>query len=99
MTFVGAVTAIATTIVATTIDATSGRLRSEQEEVVAHESALRLGLPFVPSYLCQSGSVRDMTRGSNYASAGSAYIIRSANSTSYGYVSTVHTNNGRTRSC
>ncbi|KAL8238868.1 hypothetical protein R6Q59_015435 [Mikania micrantha] len=39
--------------------------------------ALRLGLPFVPSYLGQSGSVKDMMRGLNYASAGAGIIFSS----------------------
>ncbi|KAL3635760.1 hypothetical protein CASFOL_020307 [Castilleja foliolosa] len=39
--------------------------------------ALHLGLPFVPSYLGQSGSVSDMIRGVNYASAGSGIIFSS----------------------
>ncbi|KAL0324187.1 UNVERIFIED_CONTAM: GDSL esterase/lipase [Sesamum calycinum] len=39
--------------------------------------ALRLGLPFVPSYLGQTGSVDDMIRGVNYASAGAGIIFSS----------------------
>ncbi|KAL7122792.1 hypothetical protein ACP275_01G066000 [Erythranthe tilingii] len=39
--------------------------------------ALRLGLPFVPSYLGQTGSVEDMNRGVNYASAGAGIIFSS----------------------
>ncbi|XP_051137634.1 GDSL esterase/lipase 7 [Andrographis paniculata] len=39
--------------------------------------ALRLGLPFVPSYLGQTGSVNDMVRGVNYASAGAGIIFSS----------------------
>ncbi|KAG6684792.1 GDSL esterase/lipase 7 [Carya illinoinensis] len=39
--------------------------------------ALRLGLPFVPSYLGQSGSVEDMIHGVNYASAGAGIIFSS----------------------
>ncbi|KAK6158441.1 hypothetical protein DH2020_005755 [Rehmannia glutinosa] len=39
--------------------------------------ALRLGLPFVPSYLGQRGSVDDMIRGVNYASAGAGIIFSS----------------------
>ncbi|CAA2985641.1 GDSL esterase/lipase At1g71691-like [Olea europaea var. sylvestris] len=39
--------------------------------------ALRLGLPFVPSYLGQTGSIEDMTRGVNYASAGAGIIFSS----------------------
>ncbi|KAM0005762.1 putative triacylglycerol lipase [Helianthus debilis subsp. tardiflorus] len=39
--------------------------------------ALRLGLPFAPSYLGQSGSVQDMMRGLNYASAGAGIIFSS----------------------
>ncbi|EYU23325.1 hypothetical protein ABFS82_01G060000 [Erythranthe guttata] len=39
--------------------------------------ALRLGLPFVPSYLGQTGSVEDMKRGVNYASAGAGIIFSS----------------------
>ncbi|PON69004.1 Lipase [Trema orientale] len=39
--------------------------------------ALRLGLPFVPSYLGQSGSVEDMIHGVNYASAGAGIIFTS----------------------
>lgn len=94
---------------------------------------MRLGLPFVPSYLGQSGAVRDMTHGLNYASAGagiifssgselvrsktkilfkvpfclvykmcddyagSARILQSANPASYGYISAVYTDDGRTR--
>lgn len=41
------------------------------------DSALRLGLPFVPSYLGQTGSVDDMIQGVNYASAGSGIIFSS----------------------
>ncbi|KAB1215453.1 hypothetical protein CJ030_MR4G010536 [Morella rubra] len=39
--------------------------------------ALRLGLPFVPSYLGQSGRVEDMLQGVNYASAGAGIIFSS----------------------
>ncbi|KAL5552290.1 hypothetical protein UlMin_002466 [Ulmus minor] len=39
--------------------------------------ALRLGLPFVPSYLGQSGRAEDMIRGVNYASAGAGIIFTS----------------------
>ncbi|KAJ4711874.1 GDSL esterase/lipase [Melia azedarach] len=39
--------------------------------------ALRLGLPFVPSYLGQTGSVEDMIQGVNYASAGAGIIFSS----------------------
>ncbi|KAL4592743.1 hypothetical protein LXL04_005747 [Taraxacum kok-saghyz] len=39
--------------------------------------ALRLGLPFVPSYLGQSGAVEDMIHGVNYASAGAGIIFSS----------------------
>ncbi|XP_057802495.1 GDSL esterase/lipase 7 [Salvia miltiorrhiza] len=39
--------------------------------------ALRLGLPFVPSFLAQTGSVDDMIRGVNYASAGAGIILSS----------------------
>ncbi|XP_062146597.1 GDSL esterase/lipase 7 [Alnus glutinosa] len=39
--------------------------------------ALRLGLPFVPSYLGQSGNVEDMIHGVNYASAGAGIIFSS----------------------
>ncbi|GMH09328.1 hypothetical protein Nepgr_011169 [Nepenthes gracilis] len=39
--------------------------------------ALRLGLPFVPSYLGQAGTVEDMTHGVNYASAGAGIIFSS----------------------
>ncbi|KAF5729756.1 hypothetical protein HS088_TW20G00120 [Tripterygium wilfordii] len=39
--------------------------------------ALLLGLPLVPSYLGQSGSVNDMIRGVNYASAGAGIIFNS----------------------
>ncbi|RVW43158.1 GDSL esterase/lipase 7 [Vitis vinifera] len=39
--------------------------------------ALRLGLPFVPSYLGQSGVVEDMIHGVNYASAGAGIIFSS----------------------
>ncbi|KAK4490802.1 hypothetical protein RD792_001516 [Penstemon davidsonii] len=39
--------------------------------------AMRLGLPFVPSYLGQTGSVNDMIRGVNYASAGAGIIFSS----------------------
>lgn len=42
-----------------------------------HFPALRLGLPFVPSYLGQSGMVEDMVRGVNYASAGAGIIFSS----------------------
>ncbi|KAG6736861.1 hypothetical protein POTOM_060258 (mitochondrion) [Populus tomentosa] len=38
---------------------------------------LRLGLPFVPSYLGQMGTVEDMTKGVNYASAGAGVIFSS----------------------
>ena len=40
-------------------------------------SALRLGLPFVPSYLGQAGDVQDMIHGVNYASAGAGIIFSS----------------------
>lgn len=40
-------------------------------------TANRLGLPFVPSYLGQSGAVKDMFRGVNYASAGAGIILSS----------------------
>ncbi|KAF7828128.1 GDSL esterase/lipase [Senna tora] len=39
--------------------------------------ALRLGLPFVPSYLGQTGGVEDMIHGVNYASAGAGIILSS----------------------
>ncbi|XP_027183275.1 GDSL esterase/lipase At5g08460 [Coffea eugenioides] len=39
--------------------------------------ALRLGLPFVPSYLGQGGSIEDMMKGVNYASAGAGIIFSS----------------------
>ncbi|XP_054825316.1 GDSL esterase/lipase At1g71691 isoform X2 [Prosopis cineraria] len=39
--------------------------------------ALRLGLPFVPSYLGQTGDVEDMIHGVNYASAGAGIILSS----------------------
>ncbi|KVH91828.1 Lipase, GDSL [Cynara cardunculus var. scolymus] len=39
--------------------------------------ALYLGLPFVPSYLGQSGSFSDMKQGLNYASAGAGMIFSS----------------------
>lgn len=39
--------------------------------------ALRLGLPFVPSYLSQTGSAEDMIHGVNYASAGAGIIFLS----------------------
>ncbi|XP_027362565.1 GDSL esterase/lipase At5g08460-like [Abrus precatorius] len=39
--------------------------------------ALRLGLPFVPSYLGQKGAVEDMMHGVNYASAGAGIILSS----------------------
>nr|XP_033515668.1 GDSL esterase/lipase At5g08460-like [Nicotiana tomentosiformis] len=38
---------------------------------------LRLGLPFVPSYLGQAGSIEDMILGFNYASAGAGIIFSS----------------------
>lgn len=41
------------------------------------DSALRLGLPFVPSYLGQTSSIDDMIQGVNYASAGSGIIFSS----------------------
>ncbi|KAJ1386093.1 SGNH hydrolase superfamily [Sesbania bispinosa] len=37
--------------------------------------ALRLGLPYVPSYLGQKGTVEDMIHGVNYASAGAGIIV------------------------
>lgn len=40
-------------------------------------SALRLGLPFVPSYLGHVGAVEDMIRGVNYASASAGVIFTS----------------------
>nr|XP_016510077.1 PREDICTED: GDSL esterase/lipase At5g08460-like [Nicotiana tabacum] len=40
-------------------------------------SAVRLGLPFVPSYLGQAGSIEDMILGVNYASAGAGIIFSS----------------------
>ncbi|XP_061374169.1 GDSL esterase/lipase At5g08460 [Gastrolobium bilobum] len=39
--------------------------------------ALRLGLPFVPSYLGQTGAVENMIHGVNYASAGAGIILSS----------------------
>ncbi|KAM7280589.1 hypothetical protein ACFE04_007723 [Oxalis oulophora] len=39
--------------------------------------ALRLGLPFVPSYLGQPGTVEAMIKGVNYASAGAGIIFTS----------------------
>ncbi|KAJ4950283.1 hypothetical protein NE237_027115 [Protea cynaroides] len=39
--------------------------------------ALRLGLPFVPAFLGQSGTVKDMIHGLNYASAGAGIIFSS----------------------
>ncbi|KAH9719131.1 Lipase GDSL domain-containing protein [Citrus sinensis] len=39
--------------------------------------ALRLGLPFVPSYLNQTGGVEGMIHGVNYASAGAGIIFSS----------------------
>ncbi|MFS7918985.1 hypothetical protein Hanom_Chr03g00207581 [Helianthus anomalus] len=45
--------------------------------------ALRLGLPFAPSYLGQSGSVQDMTRGLNYASASAGVIFSSGSELVY----------------
>ncbi|CAI9094331.1 OLC1v1030054C1 [Oldenlandia corymbosa var. corymbosa] len=39
--------------------------------------ALRLGLPFIPSYLGQAGSADDMVGGVNYASAGAGIIYSS----------------------
>ncbi|XP_075102727.1 GDSL esterase/lipase At5g08460-like [Nicotiana tabacum] len=39
--------------------------------------AVRLGLPFVPSYLGQAGSIEDMILGVNYASAGAGIIFSS----------------------
>ncbi|KAJ7952159.1 GDSL esterase/lipase [Quillaja saponaria] len=39
--------------------------------------ALRLGLPFVPSYLGQPGTVEHMIHGVNYASAGAGIIFSS----------------------
>ncbi|XP_057966831.1 GDSL esterase/lipase At1g71691 [Malania oleifera] len=39
--------------------------------------ALRLGLPFAPSYLGQTGTVEDMIHGVNYASAGAGIIFSS----------------------
>ncbi|XP_011022750.1 PREDICTED: GDSL esterase/lipase At1g71691 [Populus euphratica] len=39
--------------------------------------ALRLGLPFVPSYLGQMGTFEDMIKGVNYASAGAGVIFSS----------------------
>ncbi|KAL9691410.1 hypothetical protein QQ045_011832 [Rhodiola kirilowii] len=39
--------------------------------------ALRLGLPFVPSYLGETGSAEDMIHGINYASAGAGIIFSS----------------------
>lgn len=40
-------------------------------------SALRLGLPFVPSYLGHTGTVEDMIQGVNYASASAGVIFTS----------------------
>lgn len=40
-------------------------------------SALRLGLPFVPSFLGQTGRVEDMLHGLNFASAGAGIIFTS----------------------
>ncbi|KAL8536381.1 hypothetical protein ACS0TY_011846 [Phlomoides rotata] len=40
-------------------------------------TALRLGLPFVPTYLGQTGSIEDMVHGVNYASAGAGIIFSS----------------------
>lgn len=45
--------------------------------MVMFASALRLGLPFVPSYLGQTGEVDDMIHGVNYASAGAGIILSS----------------------
>lgn len=45
--------------------------------VLGSPLALRLGLPFVPSYLGQAGTVEDMTHGVNYASAGAGVIFSS----------------------
>lgn len=42
-----------------------------------YSSALRLGLPYVPTYLGQTGSVEDMIHGVNYASAGAGLIFTS----------------------
>ncbi|KMT11897.1 hypothetical protein BVRB_5g098640 [Beta vulgaris subsp. vulgaris] len=39
--------------------------------------AMRLGLPFVPSYLGEVGAIEDMTHGVNYASAGAGIIYSS----------------------
>ncbi|PKI77902.1 hypothetical protein CRG98_001694 [Punica granatum] len=39
--------------------------------------ALKLGLPFVPSYLGQTGSIKDMMHGVNFASAASGIIFSS----------------------
>jgi len=39
--------------------------------------ALRLGLPFVPSYLEQAGAIEDMIHGVNYASSGAGIIFSS----------------------
>ncbi|KAM0981848.1 hypothetical protein ACFX2A_015139 [Malus domestica] len=39
--------------------------------------ALRLGLPFVPSYLGQNGRVEEMIHGLNFASAGAGIIFTS----------------------
>ncbi|XP_043706851.1 GDSL esterase/lipase At5g08460-like [Telopea speciosissima] len=39
--------------------------------------ALRLGLPFVPAFLGESGTVEDMIHGVNYASAGAGIIFSS----------------------
>ncbi|XP_077226934.1 GDSL esterase/lipase At5g08460-like [Tasmannia lanceolata] len=39
--------------------------------------ALRMGLPFVPAFLGQSGSVEDMIHGVNYASAGAGILFSS----------------------
>lgn len=38
---------------------------------------MKLGLPFVPSYLGQVRSVEDMIQGVNYASAGAGIIFSS----------------------
>lgn len=45
--------------------------------ICASALALRLGLPFVPSYLGQNGAVEDMIHGVNYASAGAGIIASS----------------------
>ncbi|KAK1366767.1 hypothetical protein POM88_042328 [Heracleum sosnowskyi] len=39
--------------------------------------ALRLGLPYIPTYLGQTASVEDMIHGVNYASAGAGLIFTS----------------------